>query len=139
MTLTLAELADRMKDLDTCLLCTRDGEAMDARPMSNNQDVEWDGSSWFFTNGSEAMVEQMRSCAEVMVTYAAEGLWVAVIGTAELHQDKQLMEQHWDPDIDRWFEQGVDTPGLVLVEVRPRRVRYWSFTDCDGEVELPGR
>ncbi|GAA1396187.1 pyridoxamine 5'-phosphate oxidase family protein [Luteococcus peritonei] len=139
MTLSLTDLAEGMKDLDTCLLCTRDGEGMDARPMSNNQDVEWDGSSWFFTNGDEAMVEQIRSCPEVMVTYASKGLWVAVVGRAELHQDQQAMERHWDPDIDRWFEQGVQTPGLTLIEVQPRRIRYWSFEDGDGEVEWPAR
>lgn len=136
MTLGKADLAERMKELDTCLLCTRDGKGLDTRPMSNNQDVAWDGTSWFFTNGGTGVVSQIEADPAVMVTYATKGLWVSVTGTAVLHRDKELMAEHWDPDIDRWFREGVDTPGLVLIEVSSEAIRYWSFEDGDGTIEV---
>ena len=43
--------------------------------------------------------------------------------------------EHWDKSLDRWFEQGIDTPGLVLIEVDAKRIHYWDGED-EGEVRL---
>lgn len=45
------------------------------------------------------------------------------------------MAQHWVKDLERWFEQGVDTPGLVLIHVRAIRVHYWDGED-QGEIAV---
>lgn len=135
MTLSMADLARRMRDIDTCLLCTTRPDGLDTRPMSNNRDVEWDGTCWFFALESTGAVRQIGADPRVLVTYTGErGTWIAVQGTATLHGDRELMAKHWDPDIERWFEQGVDTPGLRLIEVTTRKIRYWTFEDGDGEI-----
>ena len=54
-------------------------------------------------------------------------------GRAELIRDKAAFAAHWTKDLDRWFEQGVDTPGLVLIEVQATRVHYWDGED-EGEI-----
>jgi general stress protein 26 len=41
-------------------------------------------------------------------------------------------------DIDRWFEQGIDTPGLTLIKVTAERLHYWDGYD-EGELELAQR
>ena len=46
--------------------------------------------------------------------------------------------EHWDKSLDRWFEQGVDTPGLAMIEVEAKRIHYWDGED-EGEVRLPAR
>jgi len=47
---SLAELAQKMKDIDFAMLSTRtENGAIAARPMSNNRDVEFDGDAFFFT------------------------------------------------------------------------------------------
>jgi general stress protein 26 len=33
---------------------------------------------------------------------------------------------HWTPDLDVWFAQGIDTPGLVLLKVRAHRIKVWE-------------
>ena len=38
-------------------------------------------------------------------------------------------------DLDVWFEDGIDTPGLVMIHVRAERIHYWDGKD-DGEVIL---
>ena len=43
-------------------------------------------------------------------------------GRAELIRDRATFQQHWRPDLDKWFEKGVDTPGLVLLKVRATRI-----------------
>jgi general stress protein 26 len=41
--------------------------------------------------------------------------------------------KHWTRTLDRWFEQGVDTPGLVLLKVHAKSAFYWDGEE-EGEV-----
>jgi general stress protein 26 len=64
---------------------------------------------------------------------AGGGLFVAVEGRAEVIRDQAQFVAHWVPDLEVWFEQGVDTPGLVLIKVQ--RIKFWEGED-EGEVTL---
>jgi general stress protein 26 len=48
---------------------------------------------------------------------------------------KAAFQQHWTSDLDKWFDEGVDTPGIVLIKVKANRVTYWKGRE-EGEVEL---
>jgi general stress protein 26 len=48
-------------------------------------------------------------------------------------RDKAQFVAHWVHDL--WFEQGVDTPDLVLIKVHAKRIKYWEGED-EGEVTL---
>jgi len=41
------------------------------------------------------------------------GIMIHVEGRADLIQDKAVLEKHWTSGLDRWFEQGVGTPGAA--------------------------
>ena len=58
----LAEIAEKMRDIDVAMLSTHsEGGAIAGRPMSNNQDVDYDGSSYYFTwEKSEVVAEIER-------------------------------------------------------------------------------
>jgi general stress protein 26 len=62
-------------------------------------------------------------------------MFISIEGTAELIEDKAAFERHWVSDLDRWFTEGVDTPGLVLIKVRGVRVQYWDGEE-NGTIEL---
>ena len=62
-------------------------------------------------------------------------LFIAVEGEAQLIRDKAAFEAHWHKELDYWFEQGIDTPGIVLIKVHARRIHYWSGKD-EGEVKV---
>ena len=65
----------------------------------------------------------------------APGQFIHVEGKASLVRDKGAFKEHWDKSLDRWFPQGTDTPGLVLIEVNATRIHYWDGKD-EGEVTL---
>ena len=45
-------IVEAMRDMDLCFMSTAaKGGGVSSRPMSNNSQVEWDGSNWFFSNG----------------------------------------------------------------------------------------
>lgn len=50
---------------------------------------------------------------------------------SELIRDKAAFEEHGTTDLERWFEDSVDTPGLIPIKVHAERVHYW-----DGEDEV---
>jgi general stress protein 26 len=135
---SLADIAEKMRDIDVAMLSTRsEGGAIAGRPMSNNRDVEYDGSSYYFTWDDSRVVTDIEGDANVSLAFQGEdNFWVAVEGKAEIVHDKAAFEEHWNEDIDEWFEDGIDTPGLAMIKVDAVRAHYWDGED-EGEVTLP--
>ncbi len=144
--MTLKDLAERMADIDFAMLSTTtDGGATASRPMSNNGDVEYDGDSFFFTYDSSRTVSDISSDPNVGLTMQGSPgvagmvgkppVFIAVQGKAEIIRDKAAFERHWVPDLERWFERGIDTPGMVLLKVHATRIHYWDGMDS-GEIRV---
>jgi general stress protein 26 len=142
MTKTLADIAQDMAGIDIAILSTHteNGEIAN-RPMSNNGDVAYDGTSYYFSYEQARAVSDIEHDPKVALGFSSEaglfseGIYVAVEGTAELIRDKAAFQQHWTSDLDKWFDKGVDTPGIVLIKVKAKRVTYWKGRD-EGEVKL---
>lgn len=140
---TLEQLAEKMKDIDFAMLATHtEGGRIGARPMSNNRDVDYDGDSYYFTTDDTLMVRDIEHEPKVGLSFQGKAgllnhrpLFVAIEGRADLIRDKARFDAHWNGDLDRWFEQGVDTPGLVMIKVHAERVHYWDGED-EGEIRL---
>lgn len=49
---------------------------------------------------------------------------------------KARFVEHWTSELDVWFQDGVDTPGVVMIHVHAERVHYWDGED-QGEVQVP--
>jgi len=142
--MTLKALAKAMRDIDFAMLTTRaeDGSKA-ARPMSNNGEVEYDGDSWYFTWEDSRTVRDIARDAQVGLTFqGSQGLlgkpplFVSVEGEAQVVKDKAAFAAHWTDGLDRWFKQGIDTPGLALIKVHAKRIHYWDGED-EGEVTVP--
>ena len=140
---SLADISERMRDIDFAMLSTRAADGrIGARPMSNNREVEYDGDSFFFATDDTRMVADIAHDARVGLTYQGKAgllglrpFFLAVEGRGELIRDKARFARHWTRDLDRWFRQGVDTPGLVLIKIAAERLHYWDGED-EGEVAL---
>jgi len=127
-------IARKMRRLDIAMFTTLDASGqLNARPMSNNADVEYDGNSYYFTTEETGLVSEVARSPKVGLGFEGDdGLFVHVAGTAELIRDKAEFKKHWVPDLDAWFKDGSDTPGLVLVKVVAESARYWQGED-NGE------
>ena len=144
--LTLEDISEKMRDIDFAILSTRtSGGALAARPMSNNRQVEFDGDSFFFTCDDTGTVKDIQSDPNVGLGYQGKSgalgmkpFFITVEGRAELIRDKASFADHWTKDLDAWFKQGTDTPGLTLVKVSAHRLHYWDGYD-EGEVKLGDR
>ena len=141
--MTLEQVSEKMRDIDFAILSTRtDGGAVAGRPMSNNREVDFDGDSWFFACDDSRSVADIARDPQVGLGYQAKSgmlgmrpFFLTVEGRAALIRDKARFREHWTKDLDRWFEQGIDTPGLVLIKVAAERLHYWDGYD-EGEIVL---
>jgi general stress protein 26 len=140
---TLQDLAKAMADIDFAMLQTHTARGEIAgRPMSNNGDVDYDGDSWFFGDDKAHFVAEIEANPAVALSFTGAKslfgkppLFVAVEGRGELIRDKALMQAHWHKALDRWFEQGVDTPGIVMLKVHATRITWWDGME-EGEIVL---
>jgi general stress protein 26 len=138
----LADIAEEMAGIDIAILSTHaeNGEIAN-RPMSNNGDVSYDGTSYYFTYEQARAVADIQRNPKVALGFSSkggiflDGIYVAVEGTAELIRDEAAFQQHWTSDLDNWFEKGVNTPGIVLIKVKATRATYWKGRE-EGEVSL---
>ncbi len=144
--LTLAEISEKMRDIDFAILSTRteDG-ALAGRPMSNNRQVDYDGDSFFFACDDTRTVADIERDPNVGLGYQAKSgilnmkpFFITLEGEATLSKDKAEFEKHWNKDLEAWFKDGVDTPGLTLIKVAAKRLHYWDGYD-EGELNLEKR
>ncbi len=141
--LTLKDLSDAMGDLDFCMLSTKtEGGEIAARPMSNNGEVAYEGTSWFFSYEQARTIGDIERDPKVGLGFQGKKgllgkppLFISVEGHARLIRDKATFEAHWTRDLDYWFKDGIDTPGVVLIEVKAERIHYWDGQD-EGEVPV---
>jgi general stress protein 26 len=146
MAKTLSEISEAMRDIDFCVLSAKAADgSIGARPMSNNREVDFSGDSWFFTYEDARMVDDIARDGKIGLAYQGKagligdaigkpGIFIAVESDADLIRDKAQFADHWDTSLDRWFPQGTDTPGLVMIRAQARRIHYW---DGEEESEVP--
>jgi general stress protein 26 len=136
MTKTLKDVSEKMQDIDFCMLSTKTANGdLAARPMSNNGEVEYDGDSWFFAYETAAFVGEIEGDPNVGLTFSAGRIFIGVSGEASVIRDKVAFAHHWVDSLARWFPDGIETPGMVMLKVRARHVHYWDGED-QGEVTL---
>jgi general stress protein 26 len=68
---------------------------------------------------------------------AGEGndIFISIAGKGEVTRSREKMEEHWVEELNDWFEEGLDTPGLAMITVVAKQIKYWQGMD-EGEVKL---
>ena len=135
---SMKKLNTMMKGIDLCMLTTVNGRGAPlSRPMSNNGEVDYDGTSYFFTDKKSLMVREMKNNPHVGLSFTNPKwlgkTFISVTGKANLTTNKAEMEKHWSSDLEIWFKDGLETKGIVMIEVKARHIKYWE-NNKEGEV-----
>lgn len=135
--ISMEDLSKHIRKIDFCMMCTqREDGFIATRPMSNNGDVDYVGDSWFFSYDDTSKISQISRNRNVTLTFTAPpsllgkpGIFIAIVGTAEIIRDRAHFDEHWTSDLDRWFPEGTQTPGLTLLKVSAGAIHYWDGED----------
>jgi len=131
---SLKTIAEKMKNLDFCMMVTQDGKQIShSRPMSNNGKVEYDGDSWFFTYEDSNKVDQIKENQHVNLIYQTDDmLFIECAGRGEIVKDEKILKDKWVKGLEQWFPEGTDTPGICLIKVVASNVKFWH-KEKEGE------
>lgn len=131
---SLKTIAEKMKNLDFCMMVTQDGRQIShSRPMSNNGKVDFDGDSWFFTYEDSRKVDHIKKNLHVNLIYQTDDmLFIECTGKGEIVKDKDILKDKWVNGLDQWFPEGIDTPGICLIKVTANQVKFWHKEE-EGE------
>lgn len=133
----LGDISKRMSKMDICMMSTAapDG-SISSRPMSNNGDVEYDGNSYFFAYRQSEVIDEINNNDNVNMSFTGKDqLYISITGKAVLITDKKVLKEHWLDELNQWFEDGIETPGIVLIHVKATRIKFWHNEE-GGEVRL---
>ncbi len=96
-----------------------------ARPMTV---LEQDGSRLsFLTDRTTEWMQEMTENEQVAIVISDpdDSLFVSLIGTARVSDDKETLDRLWSPTLEAWFE-GRDDPNLVALHVDVHDGEYWD-------------
>ncbi|CAN5880639.1 MAG: pyridoxamine 5'-phosphate oxidase family protein [Acidobacteria bacterium] len=124
---SIKKVNDLIKDVQVAMLTTIDWGVLRSRPMQT-QEAEFDGDLWFFTSTDTHKTDEIEKDRRVNVSYAApdSNTYVSVSGTAALVNDKEKIEELWNPILKAWFPKGLDDPTLILLKVSVEQAEYWD-------------
>lgn len=115
-------------DTRTTMFCTNLG----ARPFSSTpmatQQVEDDGTIWFFSAKNSDRNADLKREPEAQLIWSSESNeeYLSLYGRAEVLYDLQKAEELWSPMVKTWFQEGPTDPNLSLIRFTPLEGYYWD-------------
>lgn len=124
---------DLIEDIALCMLVSHDGtgDELRARPMSAHA-VRDDDAIYFLTDTKGQKDEEIEINDNVCLTFADNGgyRYVSVTGTANVLDDRALVEKLWSPAAKAFWDSK-DDPSIRVLRVRPAMAEYW---DSPGKI-----
>ncbi len=92
------------------------------------QEVDQDGSLWFFVGRSSLLALDIRHHPQVAIATADHQAmaYVAVAGVAHPCEDRLRAIQLWKDEYLTWFPLGAADPDLLLLRVESLTVECWN-------------
>lgn len=126
------EAIDKIKEIveaiDIGMLCTNLSEMpISTCPMSYQQ-VEEDGTIWYFSTKNSNHNNDILNDNRVQLIYSdpKSSTFLSLYGTAEILYDRQKIDELWDKMAKVWFQEGKDDPNLTLLRFTPEEGYYWD-------------
>ena len=121
-------IGDKIKGIRIAMMTTAEIDGtLRSRPMAM-QDMEFDGTLWFFTLADAPKVGEVERDHHVNLSYTKpdDELYVSISGSAQLVRDQQKVKDLWKPILKVWFPNGENDPNLALLKVDATQAEYWD-------------
>lgn len=120
---------DMIEKIGVCMLTSKAGDALRARPMQAKVDREA-GTVGFLTDARHHKDDEIRADPQVCLAFAKPGSndYVSVSGLAEVKNDRAAIEAHWSEMAKTWFPDGKEDPNIRILVVKPHAAEIWDGT-----------
>ncbi len=135
-------IADFIDETRLAMLVTQqDTESLSGRPLMivNDEDSASSGDEGvfplrltFITNARNNLVAEVGLRPSIGITMQSKQTQCFLHGRAHITRDSQRLKRHWSNAHEIWFEQGVDDPDAVLLDVEVQRAEYWDSSGTAG-------
>lgn len=117
---------DLMEEIMFCMLATRDGGAIRARPMAAQIDRD-EHAIYFLTDSASHKDEEVERAPEVCLAFAdSKGQnYVSVSGRASVSNDRQKIRELFSTPSKAWWDDA-DDPSIRVLKVEPDFAEYWD-------------
>ena len=101
------------------------------QPMNAHLDDDQQVLRFFVANDSDLYegVGQGQHDVTCLVTARDFDLFASIEGELVERSEPELIDAHFDPMTEAWFEKGRDDPKLSLLEFRPSEAAAWASED----------
>jgi general stress protein 26 len=115
-----------MEKVGFCMLASRDGEEIRARPMAAYVRPD-EGAVYFLTDADSAKDEEIERAPNVNLAFAdaSAQTYVSVSGRAEVSNDRALIRELWGTPAKAWWDSP-DDPAIRVLKVTPGDAQYWD-------------
>jgi len=124
-----SKLWKAIKDDRTVMLGLAGVEDGHSQPMTAQilHDEDERGPIWFFTSKDSDLVKALSESHRAIVHFSAKGhdLFASLHGELTAYNDRQIIDQLWNPFIAAWYEGGKDDPKLQLLRLDPEHAQVW--------------
>jgi general stress protein 26 len=125
----IKKVAELTKKAKVGILTTTDHDKhLVSRPLAM-QEIDFDGTLWFFTQDPSPKIDDISKHDEVNVSFDSGNGWVSIAGTASVSHDEAMIDKLWNKSAEAWFEQGREDPTIALIRVDAHTAEYWSTDD----------
>lgn len=125
----LEKVRELIEDIRIGMLTTVNEENwLVSRPMAVQQ-IDEDGTLWFFSSRSAPKVEQIEQNerqVNVSFTDVGNASYVSVAGIGHEVDNRAMIDELWNPMAKAWFPKGKDDPELILLRVQIQMAEYWD-------------
>ncbi|HSH68197.1 MAG TPA: pyridoxamine 5'-phosphate oxidase family protein [Bacteroidia bacterium] len=122
------KLKEMAEEIQFCMFCTIGyNGSISSRPMTTNE-VDEDGTIWFFTNKLSDVSIEADQKNDVCLAYACPSSndYLSVTGVATIVLEKSKIKELWKSAYKVWFPEGINDPELALIKVIPSKAEYWD-------------
>lgn len=118
---------DIIADMPACMVTTRDGDAMRARPMAAFIDKDT-RTIRFVTDDDSAKIAELSQDKDLCLTFAdtKNMLFASVSGRGVISRDRDLIRELWGPYCDVFFAGGPEEAEVAVITVAPTQAEYWD-------------
>jgi general stress protein 26 len=117
---------DLIDKIGFCMLSTRSGETIRARPMSAYSE-RMENSIYFLTDVDSHKDDEIEQWPNVCLAFAdTKGQkYVSVSGVAIVSNDRERIKELWATPAKAWWDNE-DDPSIRVLKITPESAEYWD-------------